>query len=134
FASRRLARRGRRHVLRLHARATVEAHFDRVLETVLARRARPAVSKPAGGDGVVRAPEYARLVARVQKVVESEVPQDAEVLVATPDGRWCSGSTLPGSRTRPSTSPRTSPGRAISRCASVGSRSAMTPPTGSSER
>ena len=40
LAWRRLARRGRKHVLRLHGRATVEARFDQVLETVLARRAR----------------------------------------------------------------------------------------------
>jgi glycosyltransferase involved in cell wall biosynthesis len=80
---RRLARRGRKHVLRLHGRATVEAAFDRMLETVLARRAQPAVARPSGDDGVARTPEYARLVDRVRKIVESELPPGAEVLVAT---------------------------------------------------
>ena len=44
IAWRGLARRGRRHILRLHGRAAVEARFDQVLEAVLARRARPAPS------------------------------------------------------------------------------------------
>jgi glycosyltransferase involved in cell wall biosynthesis len=78
-----LARRGRRHVLRLHGRATVEDRFDEVVETVLARRARPMVAEPIGEDGVVRTPQYARLVARVREAVASDVPADARVLVAT---------------------------------------------------
>ena len=49
LAWRRLARRGRRHILRLHGRAAVEARFDQVLEAVLARRARPAPVKPSRG-------------------------------------------------------------------------------------
>jgi glycosyltransferase involved in cell wall biosynthesis len=80
---RRLARRGRKHVLRLHGRATVEARFQEVLETVLARRARPAVGGPTGADGVARTPDYARLVARVRDAVESDVPPGAKVLVVT---------------------------------------------------
>jgi glycosyltransferase involved in cell wall biosynthesis len=80
---RRLAFRGRRHVLRLHGRAAVEARFDRVLETVLARSAGPGVTEPIGDDGVARTPEYARLVARIREVVASDVPTDAQVLVAT---------------------------------------------------
>jgi glycosyltransferase involved in cell wall biosynthesis len=83
LAWRRLARRGRKHVLRLHGRATVEARFDRVLETVLARRPRSAVAQAPVDDGIARTPDYARLVARVREVVESDIPPDAEVLVAT---------------------------------------------------
>jgi glycosyltransferase involved in cell wall biosynthesis len=78
-----LARRGRKHVLRLHGRTTVESRFDQVLETVLARPARRAIALAAAEDGVVREPEYADLVARVRKVVDSDVPRDAQVLVAT---------------------------------------------------
>ena len=78
-----LARRGRKHVLRLHGRATVESRFDQVLETVLARRARRAIALAAGEDGVMRDREYAELVARVRNVVDSDVPRDAQVLVAT---------------------------------------------------
>jgi glycosyltransferase involved in cell wall biosynthesis len=78
-----LARRGRRHVLRLHGRATIETRFDRVLETVLAREARPAAAEVAEDDGVARSPEYARLVDRVREAVASNVPAGAEVLVAT---------------------------------------------------
>jgi Glycosyl transferases group 1 len=80
---RRLARRGRRHVLRRHGRAVVEARFDRVLEQVLTRRVQPAKVRAGDDDGVVRTPEYAQLVARVQEAVESDVPPDANVLVAT---------------------------------------------------
>jgi hypothetical protein len=83
LAWRRLARRGRRHVLRLHGRATVESAFDRVLETVLARRAKPAAIQPAGEHAGAITPEYLRLVVRVRKAIESEVPPDARVLVAT---------------------------------------------------
>jgi Glycosyl transferases group 1 len=84
LAWRGLARRGRRHVLRRHGRATVEARFDVVLETALVRRAGAALTQePAGGDGIVRAPKYARLVTRIREVVESEVPPGARVLVAT---------------------------------------------------
>lgn len=83
LAWRRLAFRGRRHVARLHGRATVEAGFDRMLEHVLARDARPAVAQPLVDDGVVRAPEYLQLVARVREVVESDVPAGGTVLVAT---------------------------------------------------
>ncbi|MQA73278.1 MAG: glycosyltransferase [Solirubrobacterales bacterium] len=83
LAWRSLARRGRTHVLRLHGRATVAERFDRVLETVLARAAQPAAVQPAGADGVLRTPEYARLVARVREVVESNTPAKAQVLVAT---------------------------------------------------
>jgi glycosyltransferase involved in cell wall biosynthesis len=78
-----LARRGRGHVLRLHGRGRVEVRFDEVLDTVLARRARPMVAEPIGEDGVVRTPEYARLVARVREAVTSDVPAEAQVLVAT---------------------------------------------------
>jgi glycosyltransferase involved in cell wall biosynthesis len=78
-----LALRGRRHVLRVHGRAAVEARFDRVLETVLARSAAPAVTEPIGDDGVARTPEYARLVARIRELVAADIPPDAQVLVAT---------------------------------------------------
>jgi glycosyltransferase involved in cell wall biosynthesis len=78
---RRMARRGRRHVLRLHGRVTVETAFDRVLQTVLARHASPAVARPA--DGVAGSPEYGRLVARVHNAVESSVGPDGTVLVAS---------------------------------------------------
>ena len=77
-----LARRGRKHVLGLHGRATVEARFDRVLELALARRARPPAMRPTE-DGVARAPEYAELIARVRELVESDIPRDATVLVAS---------------------------------------------------
>jgi glycosyltransferase involved in cell wall biosynthesis len=80
---RRLALSGRRHVLRLHGRSTVEARFDRVLETVLARRPRPVGAGLAGEDGIAREPEYARLVAKVREVIESDLPTGAEVLVAS---------------------------------------------------
>jgi hypothetical protein len=85
---RRLARRGRRHVLGLHARATVEARFDQVLEAVLARRPRPAPVKPIGDDGIaddgiVRKSEYAELIRRIRDVVQSDVPEGARVLIAT---------------------------------------------------
>ena len=85
---RRLARRGRSHVQRLHGRAIVESRFDHVLDIVLERVARPAVERPEGGsrpvrDDVARVPEYARLVARVRDAIESELPEDAKVLVAT---------------------------------------------------
>ena len=83
LAWRTLARRGRKHVVRLHGRATIEERFERVLETVLTREARPAVAQPISDDGVARTPEYARVVARVREVVESDVPADAQVLVAT---------------------------------------------------
>jgi len=77
-----LARRGRKHVLGLHGRATVEARFDRVLELALARHARPPAVQPAE-DGVARAPEYAALVERVRELVALDVPQEATVLVAS---------------------------------------------------
>jgi glycosyltransferase involved in cell wall biosynthesis len=87
---RRLARRGRRHVLKLHGRTTVESRFDEVLRAVLARRPRPAVRQPVGeagvavgDDGIVRSPAYAGLVARVREAIESDLPPDAAVLVAT---------------------------------------------------
>jgi glycosyltransferase involved in cell wall biosynthesis len=83
FGARRLAKRGRQHVLRLHGRATVESRFERVLETVLARSVRPTPAQSVDDDGVTRTPEYARLVARVRAVIEAEVPRDAKVLVAT---------------------------------------------------
>lgn len=81
-----LARRGRKHVLGLHGRATVEARFDRVLEDVLARPVRPGFAEPSAddlGDGVARSPEYSRLIARVCEAVEADVPEGAKVLVAT---------------------------------------------------
>ena len=76
LAWRGLARRGRRHILRLHGRAAVEARFDQVLEAVLARRARPAPVKPVADDGtvddgIVRKPDYAQLIrqgARTRRV------------------------------------------------------------------
>jgi glycosyltransferase involved in cell wall biosynthesis len=77
FTWRRMARRGREHVLSLHGRAVVEAHFDRVLERVLARPAR------AGVPGGATRSEYDRLVARVREVVEEIVPSGARVLVAS---------------------------------------------------
>jgi glycosyltransferase involved in cell wall biosynthesis len=85
---RRLARRGRSHILGLHGRARVEARFDQVLEAVLARRPRPAPVKPVADDGVpddgiVRKPEYVQLIRRVRDVVQSEVPEGAKVLIAT---------------------------------------------------
>jgi hypothetical protein len=85
---RRLARRGRKHVLGMHGRATVEMRFDQVLQTVLARRARPAPVKPIADDGVaddgiVRNPKYAQLIHRVRDVVQSDVPTGAKVLIAT---------------------------------------------------
>jgi glycosyltransferase involved in cell wall biosynthesis len=88
LAWRRLARRGRRHVLRLHGRATVEARLDRVLDAVFARRPRPAPVKPIADDGIaddgiVRKPEYAQLIRRVRDVIQSEVPEGATVLIAT---------------------------------------------------
>ncbi len=83
LAWRRLARRGRRHILRLHGRTTVEARFDKVLEAVLARRARPAPVKPSADDGIVRKPEYTELIRRVREVVQSDVPEGAKVLIAT---------------------------------------------------
>jgi glycosyltransferase involved in cell wall biosynthesis len=83
LASWALARRGRAHAARLHGRAIVEEIFDRVLDDVLARRPRPARPEPIVDDGVVRSPEYERLVARVREVVESEVPSNARVLVAS---------------------------------------------------
>ncbi|HEX6460180.1 MAG TPA: glycosyltransferase family 4 protein [Thermoleophilaceae bacterium] len=79
---RRLARRGRKHVMGLHGRVTVDAQFDRVLEEALRRPARPMPVRPAD-DGFAREPEYAELVERVRELVESEVPRDAQVLVAT---------------------------------------------------
>jgi glycosyltransferase involved in cell wall biosynthesis len=83
-----LARRGRRHVLRLHGRAMVEARFDRVLDAILARNARPTPVKPVtddgtADDGIVRKPEYAQLIRRIRDLVESEVPAGAKVLIAT---------------------------------------------------
>jgi glycosyltransferase involved in cell wall biosynthesis len=83
-----LARRGRRHVLKLHGRAMVEARFNRVLETVLARNARPAPVKPVADDGtaddgIVRKPEYVKLIQRVRDLIQSEVPAGAKVLIAT---------------------------------------------------
>jgi glycosyltransferase involved in cell wall biosynthesis len=88
LAWRRLARRGRRHVLGLHGRATVESRFDQVLEAVLARRPRPAPVKPVADDGtvddgIVRKPEYAALIRQVRDAVQSEVPEGAKVLIAT---------------------------------------------------
>jgi Glycosyl transferases group 1 len=86
LAWRRLARRGRRHVRRLHGRATVEARFDQMLEAVLARRPRPAPAKPDDGaadDGIVRKPEYAELIRRVRETVQSDVPEGGKVLIAT---------------------------------------------------
>jgi glycosyltransferase involved in cell wall biosynthesis len=80
---RRLARRGRRHVLGLHGRKTVEARFDEVLETVFGRPTLPAPVPTAEDDGVPRSPEYARLVARVRQAVQADIPDGAEVLVAT---------------------------------------------------
>jgi hypothetical protein len=78
----RLARRGRAHVLRLHGRSAVETRFDLVLETALSRSVLPA-ARPVSDDDVTRSPEYAQLVARIQQVVESSVPPDATVLVAS---------------------------------------------------
>jgi hypothetical protein len=78
----RLARRGRAHVLRLHGRSAVEARFDRVLETVLSRPVLPA-ARAVPDEDVTRPPEYARLVARVRRAVESGVPPDARVLIAS---------------------------------------------------
>ncbi len=83
LAWRRLARRGRKHVLGLHRRATIEARFDQVLEAVLARRARPAPVKSVADDGIVRSPEYAQLIRRVREIVQSEAPEEANVLIAT---------------------------------------------------
>jgi glycosyltransferase involved in cell wall biosynthesis len=88
IAWRGLARRGRRHILRLHGRAGVEARFDQVLEALLARRARPAPVKPVTDDGtvddgVVRKPDYAELIRQVRERVHSEVPAGANVLIAT---------------------------------------------------
>jgi glycosyltransferase involved in cell wall biosynthesis len=88
LAWRGLARRGRRHVLRLHGRAAVEARFDQVLEAVLTRRARPAPVKPVADDGIaddgiVRKPEYVQLIHRVRDAVQSDVPEGAKVLIAT---------------------------------------------------
>ena len=88
LAWRRLARRGRRHILRQHGRAAVEARFDSVLEAVLARRARPAPVKPVADDGtvddgIVRKPDYAQLIRQVRELVQSDVPADANVLIAT---------------------------------------------------
>ena len=88
LAWRGLARRGRRHILRLHGRAAVEARFDQVLEAVLARRARPAPVKPVAedgtvDDGIVRKPDYAQLIRRVRDLVQSDVPADAKVLIAS---------------------------------------------------
>jgi glycosyltransferase involved in cell wall biosynthesis len=87
---RRLARRGRKLVRGLHGRATVEARLDEVLQIVLARRPRPAAEQPVGeigvavgDDGVVRSPAYAQLVARVREAIESDLPPEAAVLVAT---------------------------------------------------
>jgi glycosyltransferase involved in cell wall biosynthesis len=83
LAWRRLARRGRGHVIRLHGRATVESRFDRLLETVFARDVVPPAVRRAVGDGVVRSPDYARLVAQVHEAAESEIPANARVLVAS---------------------------------------------------
>jgi glycosyltransferase involved in cell wall biosynthesis len=81
---RRLARRGRRHIQKLHGRRAVEARFDKVLEAVLARHPRPAPVKPSDADdGIVRKPEYAKLIRRVREVVQSDVPDGAKVLIAT---------------------------------------------------
>jgi hypothetical protein len=87
---RRLARRGRRHILGLHGRDMVEARFDRVLGAVLARRPRQApasaddgVVEPAADDGIVRTPEYAQLIRQVRDVVRTDVPDGAKVLIAT---------------------------------------------------
>jgi glycosyltransferase involved in cell wall biosynthesis len=84
----RLARRGRRHILPLHGRAAVEARFDQVLESVLARRARPAPLTPVADDGtvddgIVRDPEYAQLIRRVRELIRSDIPAGARVLIAT---------------------------------------------------
>jgi hypothetical protein len=83
LAWRRMARRGRKQALGLHGRATIEARFDQVLGALLARRARPAPLQPVADDGIVRSPEYAQLIRRVRKIVESNVPADAKVLIAT---------------------------------------------------
>ena len=88
LAWRGLARRGRRHILRLHGRAAFEARFDQVLEAVLTRRASPAPVKPVADDGtvddgIVRKPDYAQLIRRVRNLVQSDVPSGAKVLVAS---------------------------------------------------
>lgn len=83
MAWRRLARAGRRHVLRLHGAATVEARFDQVLESALSRSPRPAAVQQLDGDGVPRAPEYARLIERVRETIVSTAPAGAQVVVAT---------------------------------------------------
>ena len=80
---RRLARRGRKHVVGLHGRATVEAQFDHVLDSVLERPVRPATGESAGAERVVRSPAYTQLVRRVRTVVEAAAPPGAQVLVAT---------------------------------------------------
>jgi glycosyltransferase involved in cell wall biosynthesis len=83
-----LARRGRRHILRLHGRVAVEACFDQVLEAILTRRARPGAVKPVTedgtvDDGIVRKPEYAELIRQVRERVSTEVPAGAKVLIAS---------------------------------------------------
>ena len=83
FAWRRMVRRGREHTLRQHGRAAVEARFDRMLETVLARDPQPAVPQSPSDDGLARPRDYAALVARVREVVNSELPPNSKVLVAT---------------------------------------------------
>lgn len=80
---RRLARYGRTHVLGLHGRASVEARFEEILESVLDRRARPAVPQPPAAEGAATPSEYAKLVERIREAVEAEVPPGANVLVAT---------------------------------------------------
>jgi glycosyltransferase involved in cell wall biosynthesis len=79
---RRLARRGRKHILRLNGRATVEAGFDRVLANVLARPLRSVAAQPDGAQAVTQAAAYVQLILRVREVVESAVPAGGCVLVA----------------------------------------------------
>jgi len=80
---RRLARRGREHVLRLHGRAVVEARFESVLDSLLSRAPRPPAVHTVGEREAARAPDYPGLVAWVREVVESAVPPDGQVLVAS---------------------------------------------------
>ena len=59
-----------------------------VLEAVLARRARPAPVKAVAedgtvDDGIVRKPDYAQLIRRIRDLVQSDVPADAKVLIAS---------------------------------------------------
>jgi glycosyltransferase involved in cell wall biosynthesis len=77
----RLSRAGRAHVLGLHGRASVAARFDRMLETVFARPARPAPEAAEIGGAMLS--EYDRLVVRVRRAVEAVVPLESRVLVAS---------------------------------------------------